>query len=85
MSHLTYSILAIIDLSGNTVWPQAQVFQKLAKLTSFGTFNEFLSKINETFFDSQTPCLLVDVKITLASLNEWILRTPFQIELKGVR
>ena len=27
------------DLSGNTVWPQASVFQKLAKLTIFGIFN----------------------------------------------
>ena len=26
------------DLSGNTVWPQASVFQKLAKMAIFGFF-----------------------------------------------
>ena len=30
------------DPSGNTVWPQAVVLQKFAKLTIFGTFNELL-------------------------------------------
>ena len=35
------------DLSGNTVWPQASGFQKLAKLTIFGIFNELLSTQNE--------------------------------------
>ena len=30
-----------IDLSGNTaVWPQTEVFQRLAKLAVFGIFNE---------------------------------------------
>ena len=46
-SHLNFSILAFstkfcpikTDLSGNTVWPQASGFQKLAKLTIFGIFN----------------------------------------------
>ena len=32
----------------------------------------FCQKINETFFDFQTPCLLVDVKITLASVLKWM-------------
>ena len=44
MSHLNFWILAFSpifspiksDLSGNTVWPQAWGFQKLAKLTFFG-------------------------------------------------
>ena len=27
------------DMSGNTIWPQASVFQKLAKSTIFGIFN----------------------------------------------
>ena len=31
-----------IDLSGSTVWPQASGFQKLAKLTIFGIFDELL-------------------------------------------
>ena len=43
MSHLNFSILAFstnfcpmkINLSGNTVWPQASVFLKLAKLAHF--------------------------------------------------
>ena len=33
----------IIDLSGNTVWPQDSGFQKFAKLTIFGIFAELLS------------------------------------------
>ena len=51
MSHLSFSILAFstnfcptkIDLSGNTVWPQASRFQKHAKLTIFDLFNLLLS------------------------------------------
>ena len=47
MFHLNFSILEFsinfgpirTDLSGNTVWPQASGFQKLAKLTIFGIFN----------------------------------------------
>ena len=47
MSHLNFGILAFstnfcpikTDLSGNTVWPQALVLKKLAKLTIFGIFN----------------------------------------------
>ena len=47
MFNLNFSILAFsinfgpirTDLSGNTVWPQASGFQKLAKLTIFGIFN----------------------------------------------
>ena len=47
MSHFNFSILAFstnfwcpikADLSGNTVWPQASGFQKIAKLTIFGIF-----------------------------------------------
>ena len=46
MSHLNFSILAFslnfypiqIDLSGNTVGPQASGFQKLAKIIQFLTF-----------------------------------------------
>ena len=33
-------------LFGNTVQPQASGFQKLAKLTIFGIFNELLSTLN---------------------------------------
>ena len=33
----------IFVLSGNTVWPQASVFQIFSKLTIFGTFKELLS------------------------------------------
>ena len=36
----------LTDLSGNTVCPQATGFQKLAKLTIFGIFNELLSPQN---------------------------------------
>ena len=35
-----------IDLSSNTVWLQALRFQKLAKLSIFGIFNELLSTQN---------------------------------------
>ena len=35
-----------IDLSGNTVWPQASIFQKLAKMTIFAFFNHPLSTRN---------------------------------------
>ena len=57
------------DLSGNTVWPQASGFQKLAKLTIFGIFNELLSTQNvnvarfarnvewDFFCDFQTACI----------------------------
>ena len=46
MSHLSFSIMAFstnycllkIDLSGNTVWPQASGFQKLAKMDHFWHF-----------------------------------------------
>ena len=49
MSHLHFSILAFstnfcpikIDLSGNTVWPQASRFQKLAQMSIFGIFKNF--------------------------------------------
>ena len=37
------------DLSGNTVWQQASVFQNLAKIDHFGTFNELLSTQNVSF------------------------------------
>ena len=54
MSHLNFRILSFstnfcpikIDLSGNTVWPQASGFQKLVNLTIFGIFNELLSTQN---------------------------------------
>ena len=36
----------IFYLSGNTIWPQASGFQKLAKLTSFGIFSELLCSQN---------------------------------------
>ena len=47
MSHINFSILAFstnfspikTDLSGNTVWPQASGFQKLAKMDHFGIFD----------------------------------------------
>ena len=43
----TFGILAFFtnfcpiktDLSGNTVWPQTSVFQKLVKMSIFGIFN----------------------------------------------
>ena len=50
MSHLNFWILAFstnfcpikIDLSGNTVWPQALDFQNLAKIDHFfGFLNNF--------------------------------------------
>ena len=50
MSHMYFSILTFStkfcpiksDMSGNTVWPQISGFQKLAKWTIFGIFNELL-------------------------------------------
>ncbi len=61
VSHLNFSILAFstnfwpfkTDLSGNSVWPQALGFQKLAKLEHFWHFfNELLStqKVNVARF-----------------------------------
>ena len=55
-------------MSGNTVWPQASGFQKLAKIDHFGIFNELLSTQNvnvarfarnvewDFFCEFQTPC-----------------------------
>ena len=55
------------DLSGNTVWPQASGFQKLAKIDHFGHFKQLLSTQNvnvarfarsvecDFFCDFQTP------------------------------
>ena len=50
-----------IDLSGNTVWPQSLDFQKLAKLTVLGIFNErkrsFARNVEwDIFCDFQTTC-----------------------------
>ena len=66
MSHLSFSILAFstifcpikIDLSGNTVWPQALDFQKLAKLAIFGIFDELLStqNVNKARFARNVEC-----------------------------
>ena len=78
MSHLYFWILAFstnfcpirADLSGNTFWPQASGFQKLAKLDHFGIFNQLLSTQNvnvarfarnvewDFFCDFQTPWIL---------------------------
>ena len=49
MSHMNFSILAFstnfwpikTDMSGNSVWPQALGFQKLAKLSIFGILMNF--------------------------------------------
>ena len=49
MSHLKFSYLAFsinfclikIDLSGNTVWPQAAGFQKLAKMDNIARNDEW--------------------------------------------
>ena len=74
MSHLNVWILAFstnfcpikTDLSGNTSWPQAWGFQKLAKIEHFGIFNDLLSFQNvnvarnvefDFFSDFQTTCL----------------------------
>ena len=38
------------DLSGNTAWLQASSFQKLAKLTIFGIFNELTMRLFSLFF-----------------------------------
>ena len=72
------------DLSGNTVWPQASVFQKLVKIDCFGVFNELLSIQNvnvarfarnvegDFFYDFQTLCLF---------MKSWILaKLQFQEE-----
>ena len=58
---MNFSILAFstnfwpikTDMSGNSVWPQALGFQKLAKLSIFGIFNELLStqNVNVARFD----------------------------------
>ena len=73
MSHLNFWILAFCtifcpiktDLSGNTVWPQASGFQKLAKMEHFWHFwltqnvnvAGFARNVAWDFFcDFQTPC-----------------------------
>ena len=99
MSHLKFWILAFltnfcpikIDLSGNTVWPQSSDFQKHAKLTIFGIFNELLSTQNvniarfarnvewDILSDFQTMCLKQDlVYATLQKLSH--LRVKWGIE-----
>ena len=57
-----------IDLSGNTVWPQLQIFKNLPKLAIFGIFSKLLSTQNvniarfarivkwDFFCDFQTLC-----------------------------
>ena len=64
----TYLCPVKIDLSGNTVWPQASGFQKLVKMDNFGIFNLLLSIQNviiarfarnvewDFFCDFQTTC-----------------------------
>ena len=51
-------VLIKTDLSGNTIWPQALGFQKLAKLTIFGIFNELLStqNVNVARFARNVEC-----------------------------
>jgi len=54
MSHMIFLVLTFFnnfcriksDLSGNTVWTQASGYQKPAKLTTFGIFNELLCSHN---------------------------------------
>ena len=61
MSHLncqfwhfpTTFVIIKVDLSGNTVWPQAWGFRKLAKLTNFGNGRQKYLKI---FLSSQHIC-----------------------------
>ena len=63
MSHLNFWILALstnfcrtkIEMSGNTVWPQASGFQKLANLAIFGIFNELLSNWKRKMFNETFP------------------------------
>ena len=76
MLHLNFSILAFStnfcpiksDLSGNTVWPQASGFQKLAKMNDFWHFQlMFTQNVNvarlarnvewDIFCDFQTLCV----------------------------
>ena len=47
-----------IDISGNTVWPQALGFLKLAKIDNFGIFNELLStqNVNVARFARNVEC-----------------------------
>ena len=72
-----------IDLSGNAVWPQASGFQKLARLTIFGSFEKLLYTQNvnvarfahnvqwDFFFDFQTPWNYAKTK----PKNKWPLST----------
>ena len=90
MSHLNFGIFTNfcplkIDLSGNTYWPQASGFQKLAKSTIFGIFNELLSTqyVNvarfarnvewDFFYDFQTLCLLNPLKCETKQLKKYLL------------
>ena len=67
------------DLTGNTVWPQASGFQKLAKWDHFGNFNELLSKQNvnvarnvewDFFCDFQTPWVIWEYKMSFDQENK---------------
>ena len=61
MSHLNFRILAFstnfcpikTDLSGNTVWPQASGFQKLAKMRNFLTIFFFFSSLDSNHFKNR--------------------------------
>ena len=50
------------EMSNNTVWPKATGFQKLAKSTIFGIFNELLStqNINVDRFARNVECDFLD-------------------------
>ena len=73
---MNYSILAFstifrpikVDMSGNTVWPQASGFQKIAKIDHSWNFQWFFVNVARSannvqwdfLCDFQTPCLFRD-------------------------
>ena len=67
-------------LSGNTIWPQALGFQKLAKLTVFAILNELLSiqNVNVARFARNVECDFLGDFQTL-----WPIWCQFKFRLKN--
>ena len=89
MSQLNFSIVAFstnfcptkTDLSGNTVWPQASRFQKLAKLSIFGIFNEFLSTQNPSDPNGITPLHLAAKYNHLVAQNGYLTFVKYLVQI----
>ena len=83
MSHLNFLVLACstnfwpikIDMSGNTVWPQASGFQKLAKMDFWRFFYEHLStqNVNVARFARNVECdFFCDFQTLWSMVKSWL-------------